>query len=227
MPVKASFVCPTYNLAGYLAETIESVRYQTVPDWELIVVDDASTDTTPQLMDYYQKEDSRIRYVRLPENQGTVGARNAGNKVAKAPLILVIDHDDLCTKNRLAVTLSHFERNPDTDIFHAGWYECNIYGASVEQWHPMKLTKKSLSKNVLFCHSTAAYPKRIADKYPYIELERDGLSYTDDLAALDSWLNAGLKFRTSKKPLVGVRRLPQGQMQKIRASKGLPPSWRQ
>lgn len=220
----ASFVCPTYNGAGYLAETVESIRKQTVKDWELVVVDDASTDTTKQLLEWYAKEDKRIVWMRHKENQGVAAARNAGNDLAKSPLILVIDHDDICHMHRLKDTLAHFKRNPDTDVFHAGWVECDVYGNPMaDPWKPMRLTKERFDKgNVLFCHSTSAYPKQIAKKYPYRLVE----GRTDDHVMLDDWLVAGLKFRTLGKVLCGVRRLPMGQMQAMRAAKGLPPSWR-
>lgn len=222
MPL-ATFVCPTYNGAGYLAETIESIRRQSVEDWELVVVNDGSDDTTKLLMDWYEKEDTRIRSVHLKKNNGCVEARNIGNEEASTDLILVIDHDDLCHSERLKETLSHFKRNPDTDIFHTGWIECDIYGNPVtEPWKPLRITKKLFKEGkMLFCHSTAAMPRQVSLKHPYRLVE----GRTDDHVALEDWLGAGLKFRTLNKPLCGVRRLPMGQMQDMRTSKGLPQSW--
>lgn len=227
--VAATFVCPTYNGAGYLAETVESVRNQTAKDWELIVVDDASTDTTPSLMEWYRKKDSRIRYLRLENNTGNANRpRNMGNKIANGKIICVIDHDDLCNSDRLKWTLNHFEKHPDTDIFHGGWVECTIHGIPQEQFRPSKITRVGYEAgmkgdgSMLFCHSTAAYTKEFAEKWPY----RDVPHMTDDLAALDEWTREGCTFGTTNRVLCGVRRLPMGQMQKIRASKGLPQSWR-
>lgn len=231
--VKGTFVCPTYNCAGYIAETIDSIRKQTIPDWELIVVDDGSTDTTEMLMNYYTKEDKRIKYIRFEENKGPIAARNAGNTCAESPLIMVIDHDDLCSSKRLAITLAHFKKHPDTDIFHGAWYEVDVRRNPMsDRYKPMKITRTGYDANkILFCHSTAAYPTEIALKYPYEDYVRpDGSNIahkTDDLMALDIWLKAGLKFRTTNNILCAVRRLPTGQMQQIRAAKGLPPSWRE
>ena len=226
--VAATFVCPTYNGAGYLAETVESVIKQDVEDWELVVVDDGSTDTTESLMCYYAQKDRRIRYAKLKKNQGTEAARNTGNDMANGKIICVIDHDDLCSADRLKWTLKHFKKHPDTDIFHGGWVECTIHGIPQEQFRPSKITRDGYEaglrgdSSMLFCHSTAAYPREFAMKYPY----RDVPHMTDDLAALDDWTERGCTFRTSNRVLCGVRRLPMGQMQKIRASKGLPQSWR-
>ncbi len=224
MPV-ATFVMPTYNGAGYIAETVETIRKQSVEDWELVIVDDGSTDSTPLYLYWLQKLDKRVRVVRHKKNQGTVAARNTGIKAARSDLILVIDHDDLCHAYRLKETLRHFKRNPDTDIFHAAWVECSITGEpATEAYKPHRLTKKKfLANQFLFCHSTCAYPKKVALKHPYRLIE----GRTDDHVALDDWLTAGLKFRTANKVLCGVRRLPMGQMQEMRAAQGLPPSWRE
>jgi glycosyltransferase involved in cell wall biosynthesis len=227
--VKATFVCPTYNGAGYLAETIDSIIAQTVEDWELIVIDDASTDTTKRLMEWYKKHDKRIRYLRLGKNSGSAAQpRNTGNAMANGKIILVIDHDDLCNPDRLKYTLAHFEKHPDTNVFHGGWVECTIHGIPQEQFRPSKITRKGYEAvmagqgDMLFCHSTAAYTKKFAVKYPYPEAN----GMTDDLAALDLWTQKNRVFRTSNRVLCGVRRLPMGQMQQIRAMKGLPPSVR-
>ena len=227
--VAATFVCPTYNGAGYLAETVESVIAQTVGDWELVVVDDGSTDTTEKLMRYYTARDKRIRYARLKKNSGNaVVPRNHGNGMANGKIICVIDHDDLCNPDRLKYTLTHFEKHPDTDVFHGGWVECTILGIPQEQFRPSKITRKAYEAglagqgDMLFCHSTAAYTKKFAKENPY----PDANGMTDDLAALDEWTNTGKTFRTSNRVLCGVRRLPMGQMQQIRRAKGLPASVR-
>jgi hypothetical protein len=227
MPI-ASFICPTYEGAGYIAETIDSIQRQTVKDWELIIVDDGNdpkADTTGLYLGWLLKEDKRVRVVRLKKNKGCAEARNVGVKAARSDLILVIDHDDICHMHRLRETLKHFRNNPDTDIFHGGWVECDVTGNPMsEAFKPMRLTKKKFEQgDILFCHSTAAMPKDVAMKHPYRLVE----GRTDDHVALDDWLTAGLKFRTTSKTLCGVRRLPMGQMQAMRAAKGLPPSWRE
>ena len=60
-----SVIMPTYNCAGFIGETIESVQTQTYQHWELVIVDDCSTDSTKEVVDKYIKEDSRIKYFCL------------------------------------------------------------------------------------------------------------------------------------------------------------------
>jgi glycosyltransferase involved in cell wall biosynthesis len=87
-----SVVVPTYNRADVLPETIDSVRRQTIDDWELLVVDDASSDQTEDVMMSY--EDPRIRYFQHDENQGGSAARNTGIEHATGEYVAFLDDDD-------------------------------------------------------------------------------------------------------------------------------------
>ena len=71
-----SIIMPTYNCGAFIAETIATVQAQTHPRWELIVVDDCSTDDTTDVVGALAKDDPRIRYVRLETNSGAAMARN-------------------------------------------------------------------------------------------------------------------------------------------------------
>ena len=87
----ATVVVPTYNEARRLAACIESILNQTIPDWELIIIDDASTDDTPEVVSRFQ--DPRICYIRSAANLGPPGARNRGVLDARADLIFFLDAD--------------------------------------------------------------------------------------------------------------------------------------
>ena len=67
-----SVITPTYNCAKFIRETIESVQKQTYQQWEMIIVDDCSTDNTKEIVDKYIKEDSRIKYFCLENNSGYI-----------------------------------------------------------------------------------------------------------------------------------------------------------
>jgi glycosyltransferase involved in cell wall biosynthesis len=95
---KISVVIATYNRANYLPETIRSVLKQEFDDFELIVVDDGSTDETEQAL---QPHRNRLVYLQQ-ENRGPSAARNAGVRIARAPWIAIQDSDDLCAPNYLA-----------------------------------------------------------------------------------------------------------------------------
>ena len=88
-------IMPSYNAERFIAESIESVVAQTIEDWELIVVDDASTDGTPNIVAAFQHRDPRIRLIAQEANQGPAHARNLGLDHARGELIAFIDSDDI------------------------------------------------------------------------------------------------------------------------------------
>ncbi|MBQ8536048.1 MAG: glycosyltransferase family 2 protein [Clostridia bacterium] len=94
-----SVIIPTYNRCKLLPRAIESVLSQTFTDLELIVVDDASSDETPQLMASYS--DPRVRYIRQPANRGACAARNVGVQAAKGEYIAFQDSDDVWLTDKL------------------------------------------------------------------------------------------------------------------------------
>ena len=95
MAVRVSIITATYNRANFLSEVIESVLAQTFTAWELLVVDDGSTDATATIMHAWCLRDERIVYVRQPENKGVSAARNEGLRLARGEYIAVLDSDDV------------------------------------------------------------------------------------------------------------------------------------
>jgi glycosyltransferase involved in cell wall biosynthesis len=92
---KISVITPTYNRAPFLPQVWQSLKVQTEEDFEWIIVDDGSTDNTHQIVQQLQKEDNRIRYIRLTENRGVNFARAKGVDQSKAPYIVFLDSDDM------------------------------------------------------------------------------------------------------------------------------------
>ena len=94
-----SIIIPTYNRGYIIKKSIDSVLHQTYEDFELIIVDDGSTDGTKQLIDEY--EDDRIKYYSYEHNKGVVYARNYGMKMAKGDCIVFQDSDDVWHSDKL------------------------------------------------------------------------------------------------------------------------------
>jgi len=161
---------PSYEKGAFIARAIESVREQTLKDWELIVVDDCSTDGTQELLKYYRKLDERIKPYYREKNYGVDPARNLGSKIANTNLLLVLDADDWADKKRARITYDHFQKHPDTDLFYGSFMAADIRVKHLIMCCAEKFTKESLERTGFFgiCHSTVAYPKRIWEQYPYI-----------------------------------------------------------
>lgn len=97
-----SIIAPVYNVDAYLPTCVESILSQTYTNWELILVDDGSKDSSGELCDVYSQRDSRIRVIHQ-ENQGVSAARNAGLELASGEYIAFIDSDDLVKPDYLEV----------------------------------------------------------------------------------------------------------------------------
>jgi glycosyltransferase involved in cell wall biosynthesis len=103
-----SIIIPTYNRAWIVRDAIDSVLGQTYTGFELVVVDDGSTDRTLEILESYR---DRLRVLRQ-SNQGVSAARNRGIGASAAPLIALLDSDDIWLPDKLTVQVDFFRRNP-------------------------------------------------------------------------------------------------------------------
>lgn len=109
---RVSVVIPAYNAQRYLFESLESVITQTYRNFECIVVDDGSTDRTPQIIDSLTAHDPRVRRLTVPHG-GIVKALNAGVQAARAEYIARTDADDVCMPNRFERQVRFLDDHPD------------------------------------------------------------------------------------------------------------------
>ena len=112
---KVSVLIPTYNYAYCLDEAMQSVLDQTLPDLELIVIDDCSKDNTDDVMQKYLA-DPRIIYMRNEKNLGLVESLNRGLKYAKGEFIARMDADDICLHERLVKQKTFLDQNKDITV---------------------------------------------------------------------------------------------------------------
>ena len=105
-----SIIMPSYNTAKYIAETVQSVLAQTYQDWELIIVDDCSTDDTDEVVKPFLS-DSRIRYLKNEKNSGAAVSRNRALREAKGKWIAFLDSDDLWMPEKLEKQIAFMEEN--------------------------------------------------------------------------------------------------------------------
>lgn len=106
-----SIITPMYNSEKFIEATIKSVINQTYKDWEMIIVDDCSTDNSPNIVKPYVEKDSRIKYIRVEFNQGVSHARNVALKEASGQFIAFLDSDDIWKKNKLKKQVEFMEKN--------------------------------------------------------------------------------------------------------------------
>ena len=117
---RVSVVMAAYNYAQYIAQAIESVQKQTFTDWELIIVDDGSTDNTEDIVRPFLA-DRRIRYHKQ-ENGGQPKAENQGVNLARAELIAFLDADDAWLPEKLEKQIPLFKNRPEVGVVYTGLY---------------------------------------------------------------------------------------------------------
>ena len=106
-----SIIMPLHNSEKFVAEAIESVLAQTYHHWELIVVDDRSSDSSPSIVESYACKDSRIRFIHLDINVGPAKARNRAIKEAKGKYIAFLDSDDVWMPVKLEEQISFLKKH--------------------------------------------------------------------------------------------------------------------
>lgn len=114
-----SVIMPVYNMAGFVGEAIESVLSQSIHELELIVIDDGSTDRTPEILERY-RTDPRLRVVRVSHSGISGQARNRGLSYATAPFVAFLDADDVWMPNKLERFLVYIQETAADFVFSNG-----------------------------------------------------------------------------------------------------------
>ena len=112
---KVSVLVAVYNGGKWLDRCLRSLNRQTNKDIEIVCINDASTDSTPDIMRRWSEKDDRIRIVELPSNSGPAVARNAGLAVANGDIVVCLDSDDWFADDSIEKVVSVFDRHEDAD----------------------------------------------------------------------------------------------------------------
>jgi glycosyltransferase involved in cell wall biosynthesis len=148
---KVSVIITTYNQAHFISQAIESVLSQTYNDFELIIIDDGSTDSTAEIVDTYC--DPRISY-HWQVNQERSSARNLGLTISQAKYITFLDADDLYLPNNLASQSSTLDANPNACMVVSGWIDIDVDGNLVYVHRPWIFYPNPTPYEWLFNHIT-------------------------------------------------------------------------
>lgn len=208
---RASFVIPAYNADRWISKALYSCRTQTIKNIEIIVVNDGSTDGTKAIVEWHASEDKRIRIFNR-ENNGRSSSRNFGNNEAQSDLILVLDADDMATRNRVKDTLATFQlKKPD--FLYGSFFSIDSMGTTQSKvvCGPFDPEISKQKKMNFICHSTVAYTKKLSEVVKYEE----GV-YTK--LGLDDWkfqwevYKKGFKIQHIRNPLCYYRMTEDGTM---------------
>jgi glycosyltransferase involved in cell wall biosynthesis len=197
---KISIIIVTYNRDMFIREALDSALAQSYTDWEIIVLDDASEDTTGDIVKEYTNKDSRIKYYKNDENMGIAKTRNTCLYLARGIYIAPLDSDDTwLDKDKLKKQVEFLDANPDYALLGGGIMHVNTKSEPVKK--VLFPVYDSVIRNIIlqynpFAQSTLLYRKNVA-----IECGGYSTEYKicDDY---DLWLKIGLKYKFTNIPQI-------------------------
>ncbi len=162
-----SCVMPVFNAATYLTLAIDSVLVQTLGDFELIVVDDGSTDSSRAIVEAMAEKDARIRLVTKP-NSGIVDSLNLGISISQGAFIARMDGDDICDPDRFKSQIEYFSEHPECVVLGTRVRIIDKTGAAVRttrsvKWRQTDGTEFPLG-GITLCHPSVMFRKSAFDK---------------------------------------------------------------
>ena len=197
-----------YNGEKYLAEAIESILGQTFRDFEFIIVDDGSTDRTADILDAYARTDNRIKILRNSTNKGPAASRNRGIGASVGRYLALMDADDICLAERLAIQTDFLDRNQAVYIVGSWALKIDPFGNPLEPWCLPKQDRlirwHILFRNsMIFCNPSVIMRR---DIFRIAGLYNESILYYDDL---DLWtrifFHQDLKLSNISKVLINYR----------------------
>jgi len=196
---KVTVLIPVYNGEKYLHGAITSILAQTFTDFELLIVDDGSTDKTVQVVGEYA--DPRVRLLRNPKNMGPCATRNNGLRAAKGEYVAMLDCDDIATPNRLAEQVAFLDSHPEFGLIGSFVemidFEGRVFGVAFFRQTSEEIPPTLLFNNC-FAHSTVMARRELFLGEPY----REDVFFSEDY---ELWVRMVKKWKVWNLPKILVR----------------------
>ena len=196
-----SIIMAAYNAENTIGQAITSVIQQTYTDFELIIINDCSTDRTVDVINEFVKKDARIRLTNNSKNMGVSYTRKHGLDEAKGSWIAILDSDDLWLPEKLAKQVE-FQKKTNADLLYTGSGFMNVDGKQIN-WKlnvPEVITYRQLLKQNLLSNSSALVRKDLYEKYYAV-----GDDMHEDFAIWLQILRNGIKAYGINEPLLVYR----------------------
>jgi len=199
-----SVLMRTYNRADYLAEAINSVINQTYSNWELLIGDDGSTDSTERLVTYFLKKDPRIKYFKK-DHTGIADTGNFLADLANGDILCQADADDIQLPDKIDIVLEGLD-DPEIDFTYSGYYHANPKGEIWQYIPPKPMTIENIKRNEVGAGESIAYRHHVWEKTPY----RQEMVINDDAAFWVDLYKAHYRYSIVDKPSFKYRMLADG-----------------
>ena len=199
--MQLSIVMPVKNREDMVSDAIDSVLEQTYQDWELIIVDDHSTDKTKDVINGFK--DKRIKLYSAPKNITGVGAvRKYGNTKVKADIIVIADSDDINYPNRLEITNKYFEAG-NIDILYGNIDMWHVQTNKIETRWFQPFNAELLREYDFIPNAASAYTR---EAYESVEGYDASLILGEDYDLWLQMLDRGKRFGFVDEPFVKIRK---------------------
>lgn len=177
---KVSVCMPVHNAELWLAESIKSIVDQTFTDWEIVVVDDGSSDTSQMIVKHYASilDESKFKYHYNNTNLGIARTRNKAVELSSGEIICVQDADDISQKERLEKVWAYFKRHQKIDLVFGSCQYIDMLGRPFHQVNAEPFLIERLRKENWIQHPTVAYRKKAF---------KDVGGYRSECKVIDDW----------------------------------------
>lgn len=164
-----SVVMPAYNAERYIGEAISSVLSQTYKNWELLILDDCSSDRTAEIAEHFVSCDTRIHLLRNPQNMGVAKTRNRGLTLAQGEWVALLDSDDVWRSDKVEKQLALAERSRAELVYTSYELFSSTESKIVDYYIPEKTDySHMLKENVIGC-STVMLRRSIYERFRFRE----------------------------------------------------------
>lgn len=210
---KVSVVLPAFNASAFIREAVESIRGQTLQDWELIVIDDGSQDETAVIVQALGEEDGRIRLIRT-DHGGIVAALNRGLTFARADFVARMDADDRSLPDRLMCQVKHLEACPTVGVVSckATLFGDTAHSGGMERYVDWVNGLEGPESIALGCfvdapvlHPAVCFRRELIERYGSY---REG-DFPEDYELWMRWMEQGVRFSQVPEVLLEWRDHPQ------------------
>ncbi len=193
MSPKISIIIPAYNSEKFIKRTIQSVLNQTYKNFELIIVDDGSTDNTKEIVREFQKKDPKIKYIWEKNSGAPARPKNRGIKRSKGEYIAFLDHDDEWMPEKLEKQLNLFEKEKNLKL---GFISSNglVFNEKENKTYEHKITKRGevfqdlLANNFILSSSSVLAKKEVFKNVGFFD---ENLKFSDDW---EMWIKIAQKY---------------------------------
>lgn len=198
---KISVLLPMYNAEAYICEAVTSITEQSFKDFELIIINDGSTDGSLQAIERYRERDSRIKVIDK-KNSGIIDSLNLGIAISDSDFIARMDSDDICNPLRFELQEELLRTNSNLIVCGSNIEKFGAFSKTTSFPQTDRSCKNTLLLHSCFAHPSVMLKRKVIDKHKIIY--KQGYEYAEDYKLWSDLANFG-EFFNIEKPLIKYR----------------------